>query len=198
MVFVRAIGTVAACVLSVLLFTVAFVVVRIYLADLGTTNALGLGLLRAWTILSPLYWVLAVAISVAWFGCVCDTSTSQWPRWRASVDRCKIQMHEPLKTLGEFTVPVKLHKDVPAHLKVVIEKEAVVGRDVTSLRLLRVLGGLKKGLAHWAEATAWRYEPLPPRDEIIALKTGHFLCQTPRQHLWKMFCFPVNHCVTIT
>jgi ribosomal protein L9 len=26
-------------------------------------------------------------------------------------------------TLCEFTVPVKLHKDVTAHLKVVIEKE---------------------------------------------------------------------------
>ena len=34
-------------------------------------------------------------------------------------------LSEPLKTLGEFTVPVKLHKDVTAHLKVVIEKEAV-------------------------------------------------------------------------
>jgi large subunit ribosomal protein L9 len=33
-------------------------------------------------------------------------------------------LHEPLKTLGEFTVPVKLHKEVTAHLKVVIEKEA--------------------------------------------------------------------------
>jgi len=41
------------------------------------------------------------------------------------VDRRKIQLHEPLKTLGEFTVPVKLHKDVTAHLRVVIEKEAV-------------------------------------------------------------------------
>ena len=41
-----------------------------------------------------------------------------------NVDRRKIQLHEPLKTLGEFTVPVKLHKDVTAHLKVVIEKEA--------------------------------------------------------------------------
>ena len=29
-----------------------------------------------------------------------------------NVDRRKIQLHEPLKTLGEFTVPVKLHKDV--------------------------------------------------------------------------------------
>ena len=41
------------------------------------------------------------------------------------VDRRKIQLHEPLKTVGEFSVPVKLHKDVTAHLKVVIEKEAV-------------------------------------------------------------------------
>jgi len=40
-----------------------------------------------------------------------------------NIDRRKIQLHEPLKTLGEFTVPVKLHKDVTAHLKVVIEKE---------------------------------------------------------------------------
>jgi large subunit ribosomal protein L9 len=41
-----------------------------------------------------------------------------------NLDRRKISLHEPLKTLGEFTVPVKLHKDVTAHLKVVIEKEA--------------------------------------------------------------------------
>ena len=42
-----------------------------------------------------------------------------------NIDRRKIQLHEPLKTVGEFTIPVKLHKDVTAHLKVVIEKEAV-------------------------------------------------------------------------
>jgi large subunit ribosomal protein L9 len=41
-----------------------------------------------------------------------------------NVDRRKVQLHEPLKTLGEFTVPVKLHKDVTTHLKVIIEKEA--------------------------------------------------------------------------
>jgi large subunit ribosomal protein L9 len=40
-----------------------------------------------------------------------------------SVDRRKIQLHEPLKTLGEFTIPIKLHKDVTTHVKVVIEKE---------------------------------------------------------------------------
>jgi large subunit ribosomal protein L9 len=42
-----------------------------------------------------------------------------------NLDRRKVQLHEPLKTLGEFTVPVKLHKDVTAHLKVIVEKEAV-------------------------------------------------------------------------
>jgi large subunit ribosomal protein L9 len=41
-----------------------------------------------------------------------------------NLDRRKIQLHEPLKSVGEFTIPVKLHKDVTAHLKVVIEKEA--------------------------------------------------------------------------
>jgi large subunit ribosomal protein L9 len=40
------------------------------------------------------------------------------------VDRRKIQLHEPLKQLGEFEVPIKLHKDVTTHLKVVIEKDA--------------------------------------------------------------------------
>ena len=39
------------------------------------------------------------------------------------IDRRKIQLHEPLKTVGEFTVPVKLHKDVTTHLKVLITKE---------------------------------------------------------------------------
>ena len=40
------------------------------------------------------------------------------------VDRRKIQLHEPLKTLGDYDVPIKLHKDVTVHVKVVIEKEA--------------------------------------------------------------------------
>jgi large subunit ribosomal protein L9 len=41
------------------------------------------------------------------------------------IDRRKIQVHEPLKSLGEFDVPVRLHKDVTTHLKVIIEKEEV-------------------------------------------------------------------------
>jgi large subunit ribosomal protein L9 len=41
------------------------------------------------------------------------------------IDRRKIQLHEPLKTVGEFTISIKLHKDVTTHLKVVVEKEPV-------------------------------------------------------------------------
>lgn len=39
------------------------------------------------------------------------------------IDRRKVQLHEPLKTIGEFTVPIKLHKDVTTHLKVVVSKD---------------------------------------------------------------------------
>jgi large subunit ribosomal protein L9 len=42
------------------------------------------------------------------------------------IDRRKIQLDEPLKHVGEFNVPVKLHKDVTVQLKVVINKEASV------------------------------------------------------------------------
>src|SRR6204780_2182312 len=41
-----------------------------------------------------------------------------------NVDRRKVQLHEALRTLGEFTIPVKLHKDVTAILKLVTEKAA--------------------------------------------------------------------------
>jgi large subunit ribosomal protein L9 len=34
------------------------------------------------------------------------------------VDRRKIQLSEPLKSLGDFTVAVKLHREVTAHIKV--------------------------------------------------------------------------------
>ena len=40
-----------------------------------------------------------------------------------NIDRRKIQLDEPIKTLGEFKVPVKLHKDVTAEVAVVVAKE---------------------------------------------------------------------------
>src|SRR5260370_35644135 len=36
------------------------------------------------------------------------------------IDRREIQVHEPLKTLSEFTVPLQLQQDVSTHLKVVV------------------------------------------------------------------------------
>src|SRR5215469_3307693 len=41
-----------------------------------------------------------------------------------NIDRKKIQLHDPLKNLGEFDVPVRLHRDVTSRIKVIIEKEA--------------------------------------------------------------------------
>ncbi len=41
-----------------------------------------------------------------------------------SIDRRKIQLDEPLKALGEFSVPIKLHRDVTVAVKVKIQKEA--------------------------------------------------------------------------
>jgi len=41
------------------------------------------------------------------------------------IDRRKIQLDEPLKQLGEFNVPVKLHRDVTVPVKVKVQKEAV-------------------------------------------------------------------------
>ncbi len=42
-----------------------------------------------------------------------------------AVDRRKIQLPDPIKTVGEHTVPIKLHKDVGTSVKVVVEKETV-------------------------------------------------------------------------
>ena len=41
-----------------------------------------------------------------------------------TVDRRKIALDEPLKSLGEFHVPVKLHREVTSHVKVTVKGEA--------------------------------------------------------------------------
>ena len=41
-----------------------------------------------------------------------------------TVDRRKIQLGEPLKTVGDFTVAIKLHREVTAHVKVNVQAEA--------------------------------------------------------------------------
>jgi large subunit ribosomal protein L9 len=40
-----------------------------------------------------------------------------------NIDRRKLQLEEPLRQLGEYHVPVKLHREVTAHLKVTVKAE---------------------------------------------------------------------------
>ena len=40
-----------------------------------------------------------------------------------TVDKRKISLDEPIKLVGEFPVPVKLHRDVTATVKVIVERE---------------------------------------------------------------------------
>ena len=41
-----------------------------------------------------------------------------------TIDKRKISLEEPLKSLGEFHVPIKLHRDVTTHVKVTIKSDA--------------------------------------------------------------------------
>ena len=40
------------------------------------------------------------------------------------VDRRKIELNEPIKELGAFTVPIRIHADVVAHVRVLVIREA--------------------------------------------------------------------------
>jgi large subunit ribosomal protein L9 len=42
-----------------------------------------------------------------------------------TIDRRKVQLDEPLKSTGEFHVPVKLHREVTAHIGVTVKGEEV-------------------------------------------------------------------------
>ncbi|HAM41605.1 MAG: 50S ribosomal protein L9 [Candidatus Rokubacteria bacterium GWC2_70_24] len=39
------------------------------------------------------------------------------------IERRRIALEEPIKALGEFRVPIRLHGDVTAHLKVAVSRE---------------------------------------------------------------------------
>ena len=59
------------------------------------------------------------------FGSVTSSDiASELTKQGFNVDRRKIHLDDPLKTLGEFHVPVKLYREVTAHVKVVINKES--------------------------------------------------------------------------
>lgn len=58
------------------------------------------------------------------FGSVTSSDIAQELEARGfTIDRRKLQLDEPLKTLGEFMVPVKLHRDVTAQVKVTIKPD---------------------------------------------------------------------------
>ena len=59
MIIVR-IGLVTALVLAV--FTVCFVIAHVYMAGLWRVKAIGLDLIFSWTVRSPLYWLMILAI----------------------------------------------------------------------------------------------------------------------------------------
>ncbi|HEX3472342.1 MAG TPA: 50S ribosomal protein L9, partial [Silvibacterium sp.] len=41
-----------------------------------------------------------------------------------NIDRRKVHLEEPLKQLGEFHIPVKLHREVTAHVAVTVKPDA--------------------------------------------------------------------------
>ena len=45
------------------------------------------------------------------------------------VDRRKIQIQEPIKKAGEYSIPAKLHPEVTAEIKLTVEGEKVVEKD---------------------------------------------------------------------
>jgi large subunit ribosomal protein L9 len=42
---------------------------------------------------------------------------------KIDIDKRKIQLDEPIKTIGEYQVPVRLHRDVTIPIKVIVEAE---------------------------------------------------------------------------
>ena len=58
------------------------------------------------------------------FGSVTSGEIAQQLEQRGfTIDRRKIQLDEPLRQLGEFHVPIKLHREVTAHIKVTVQAE---------------------------------------------------------------------------
>lgn len=49
-----------------------------------------------------------------------------------TVDRRKISLDEPLKMLGEYHVPIKLHREVTSHVKVTVKSDQPEAEAVTN------------------------------------------------------------------
>ncbi len=58
------------------------------------------------------------------FGSVTSMDIENWLKEQGvEVDRKKIQLDEPIKSVGMFTVPIRLDHDIVAQLKVSVEQE---------------------------------------------------------------------------
>src|SRR5580693_8349600 len=49
-----------------------------------------------------------------------------------TIDRRKIALDEPLKSLGEYHVPVKLHREVTSHVKVTVKGDQPEAEEVAT------------------------------------------------------------------
>ena len=52
-----------------------------------------------------------------------DIAAALKAQHRVEIDRHKIDLKEPIKTLGEHQVALKLHRDVSAHLNVIVTQD---------------------------------------------------------------------------
>src|SRR5229473_2882215 len=52
-----------------------------------------------------------------------DIATALKAQHRVEIDRHKIDMKEPIRTLGEHEVSLKLHRDVAAHVNVIVTQD---------------------------------------------------------------------------
>ena len=67
------------------------------------------------------------------FGSVTSSDIAQALEGKGyTIDRRKISLEEPLRSLGEYHVPVKLHRDVTAHVKVTVTGDQPVTAATTA------------------------------------------------------------------
>ena len=52
-----------------------------------------------------------------------DVAAALKAQHRVDIDRHKIDIKEPIKTLGEHQVPLKLHRDVTAHVNLIVTQD---------------------------------------------------------------------------
>jgi large subunit ribosomal protein L9 len=52
-----------------------------------------------------------------------DIAVALRQQQQVDVDRRKIELKEPIKQLGEHVVPLRLHRDVEAHINLIVTQD---------------------------------------------------------------------------